>query len=170
MTILLSVSFILTSFFSLIDHSISTNASLKLKEIEQKNYNITSTDYKCEVELLSSDFLEICTKLEMFGNYVKIDVYNKYVKFSLYGPDCKIDNYNIIIKEGKTTHLDIKEECSLNVGSKYLKKITNAAKLSEKIKLYINPNSPLKVEYALDVGFASLCYYLAPRDDKDEDD
>lgn len=149
--------------------------SLKLLDIDSEHLGIPDTEYKCIVQMPSTEFKRICNELSVIGETVKIAASKEGVKFTVSGD---MGTGSIICKGGgavdedeEGTQVRVEEETTLTFALRYLNFFAKATPLSSTVTLRMSPDVPLVVEYkieAADTDAGHIRFYLAPKIAEDE--
>jgi len=151
-----------------------SNFDLKLMDIDAEQLGIPDTEYQCIVRMPSGEFQRICRDMQVLGDTITINATKEGVKFSVSGDIGTGDmtlKHTKDVAEDKSPDEVIKIELQDNVSQtfalRYLNFFTKATPLSKTVNLYMSPEVPLMVEYAMEeLGFVR--YYLAPKIEDDE--
>lgn len=122
------------------------------------------------MKLPSGEFQRICRDLSTLGDSVTITVTKDGVKFTTNGDT---SNGNITLRphsnadrEEEQVVIDMQDPVTLNFALRYLNFFTKATPLSDCVTLSMSKDSPLVVEYRMEIGY--IRYYLAPKIDDEE--
>jgi len=145
---------------------------LKLMDIDSEQLGIPETQYKCVIQLSSSEFQRICRDLSAIGDTVVISATKEGVKFSVSGDigsgDMTLkhnDSTNADDDESEKTLIELDEPVTQTFALRYLNSFTKATALSKSVTISMGPDVPLVTEYK--VGeFGYVRYYLAPKIDE----
>lgn len=160
---------------------------IKLTDIDQEHLAIPETDYSATVEMPSAEFQRICRDLNALSEsgtfyiilkiiksnqspnhfllIVVIEASKDGVKFSCQGDigsgSVTLRQHSDIEKPDQDVTIDLSEPVSLTFSLKYLVNFCKATGLSNKVRLCLSQEVPLKVEYSL--GSGHLRFFLAPK-------
>ena len=111
----------------------------------------------------SSEFSKLCKELYVLSETVEFEISSTYVKFSVEG---EVGSGSIKIQTGGGNMDDVatKEEdtVKLSFALRYLNLFNKAYTLSSQVKLSMAADTPLVVEYEVEM-LGTLKYYLAPK-------
>ena len=138
-------------------------------ELESELLGIPETDYSVEIKLSTKKFLDLTSNLLIFDSDVKFICNEDNIKLvaesQTNGEMCV--NFSIDDLSEYSIEEDKVIELKYNLGHLYKKCLTN--KLTDEIKLYINSDTPMKLEYCFkDSSNIEVCYYMAPKLDDEE--
>jgi len=145
---------------------------LKLMDIDSEQLGIPETQYKCVIQLSSSEFQRICRDLSAIGDTVVISATKEGVKFSVSGDigsgDMTLkhnDSTNADDDESEKTLIELDEPVTQTFALRYLNSFTKATALSKSVTISMGPDVPLVTEYKV-AEFGYVRYYLAPKIDE----
>ncbi|KAL3787388.1 hypothetical protein ACHAWO_000364 [Cyclotella atomus] len=145
---------------------------LKLMDIENEQLGIPDTEYKCTVQMPSSEFQRIIRDLQVLGESCTISCTKEGVKFSASGD---VGTGNVLVRQNATAEkeeekvmIEMDEPVELTFALRYLNFFTKATSLGPTVILSMSPDVPVVVEYPIgETGF--IKYYLAPKIDEEEE-
>ncbi len=139
--------------------------TLNLIMQEDEQLHIPDTQYSNKIELPSSEFTRIIRELSQMSETVRITTSKKSIKFSINGDIANGETElkeNTSGKDEERISIDVDKEIQQNYSLTFLSSFCKAGCLSNNVKLYMNDNTPLVVEYKIgDLG--ELKFYLAPK-------
>ena len=143
--------------------------NLKLFNIDGELLAVPDTDYTADFEIKSIKFQKIVDELQLFSEIVGVYCDCDKLVFKSDGSfgDVKIE-FGIDDLEG----LAIEEDATIDVtySLSYIEKMLSFCKLSKLVKMHIQKDLPMKLQYSLDSDDDEnnyLRFYLAPRIEED---
>jgi proliferating cell nuclear antigen len=142
---------------------------LPLMSIDSELMEIPGLDYQAELTLTSSHYASIIGQLQMFGDTMTIDCSENRIMLVSQSRDqgkmfveIKIDDVaGFSIEEG----LELKLSFALG----YIRNMCLYNKITDQIEIKLSENFPMKVVYTLGQEDATMCFYLAPKMNDDND-
>lgn len=147
------------------DKNTSTTFTLKLLDIDADDLNIPDVDINCIVTMPSNDFQRMCRDMINIGDTVEISSIENGLKFKC---DGDFASQETVI--GETTHglsFCKKDDESVITGKyalKYINLFTKSTNLCNTIELYLKPDYPLILKYAV-ANLGEMRFCLAPKAD-----
>uniref|UniRef100_A0AC34GIV1 Proliferating cell nuclear antigen PCNA C-terminal domain-containing protein n=1 Tax=Panagrolaimus sp. ES5 TaxID=591445 RepID=A0AC34GIV1_9BILA len=145
--------------------------------VDAEHLQIPDQTYAAMIEMSSVEFSKVFHDLAQFTETVTITVTKDGVTFS-----GKNDHSGSIMVTYNGKFNDDTGECLLfyhqtdaekkSVTSRFstrqMHMFAKASGLSDRVRLYLSPNEPIKIEYNINDDTGYLRYYLAPRIDDDD--
>ena len=144
------------------DKNSSTTFRLKLLDINSDDLNIPDVDINCIVTMPSNEFQRMCRDMLNIGDTIEISSTDEGLKFN-----CEGDFASQETLIGETTHgLSFCKKDKVDISGKYALKyinlFTKSTNLSNTIQLYLKPNYPLILKYAV-ANLGEIRFCLAPK-------
>ena len=146
-----------------------SNFEVKLIELDAEHLDIPEEESEAVVSLSAGEFQRLCRDLGTLGDSCSISVTKEGIRFSV---DGDIGKGSVTLRQGESVDekggvsIELREAIEQKFALRYLIMFTKATALSERVKLTLTSEMPLKVEYTIE-GLGSLCFYLAPKMDGD---
>ena len=146
-----------------------SNIELKLIELDAEHLDIPEEESQAVINMNSSEFQRLCRDLGTLGDSCCISVTKEGVRLSV---DGDIGKGSVTLRQGESMEgkngvsIEMKEAIEQKFALRYLIMFTKASSLSDRVKLTLTNEMPLKVEYTIE-GLGNLCFYLAPKMDGD---
>lgn len=143
---------------------------IKLVELEAEHLDIPEEESQAVITMSSGEFQRLCRDLITLGDSCAISVTKEGVRFSV---DGDVGKGSVMLRPSdsvdgnKGVHVEMREVIEQRFALRYLGMFTKATPLSDKVKLTLTVDMPMKIEYELE-NVGSLCFYLAPKMDGDE--
>eukprot|EP00088_Acartia_fossae_P055248 TRINITY_DN64130_c0_g1_i1.p1 TRINITY_DN64130_c0_g1~~TRINITY_DN64130_c0_g1_i1.p1 ORF type:complete len:264 (-),score=11.03 TRINITY_DN64130_c0_g1_i1:119-910(-) len=148
---------------------------LRLMNIDQEGLAVNNDDADAEIEMNSAEFTRICRDMQVITETITIEVTKGEVSFSGQGElgkgyvTLKQPDAMAVDENEPTLSIRLSKPVSGKFGLKYMNMFTKASTLSETVKVCLSHEQPLRIEYEMEeVGF--IRYYLAPKDDGDNEE
>ena len=151
----------------------STQFRLKLIDIQTESVNIPEHIYKAKLTISANAFNQLIRSLSDLDDSTTVRCNEGQIQFS--SSDDSVEattSFNAGITPDKIedeVEVEVTEACKVSYGLRYLKAISAASSLSNRVSLSFSPHFPLLVEYPLGSG-GFVQFYLAPKVDEDESD
>lgn len=150
---------------------VQSDYEMKLMNLDQEHLQIPETEYACEVSMPSNNFARICRDMSQFGDSIVISCTKQGIKFSASGDigsaNVKLAQTSNVDKADDAVVIEMQEPVSYTFSSRYLTSFSKASQLSQRVKLSMTSDYPLRVEYEIeDLGY--IRYFLAPKIEDDE--
>ena len=144
-------------------------------DIDQEQLGIPETEYKCVINMPSTEFQRICRDLSAIGDTVSVSATKEGVKFGVAGDIGKgemmlknCNEENVDDDDIENVNINVIESVKQQYSIKFLNNFTKATQLSKMVRISLGPNVPLEVSYDIEnIGY--LRYYLAPKIDDEEE-
>ena len=146
-----------------------SNFEVKLIELDAEHLDIPEEESEAVVSLSAGEFQRLCRDLGTLGDSCSISVTKEGIRFSV---DGDIGKGSVTLRQGESVDekggvsIELREAIEQKFALRYLIMFTKATALSDRVKLTLTSEMPLKVEYTIE-GLGSLCFYLAPKMDGD---
>src|SRR3989338_5497471 len=139
--------------------------SLPLIELEDKQQKIPDLKFQVTIETSTSVLNSAVEDADIVSESLTFMAEPKRFVVMAEGD---LSQAHIDIKEGKNTKISVSgsEKIKSKYSIEYLKKMINASKISENVKIQFNKDYPLKLEYKT-VDRVMLSFILAPRVEND---
>jgi proliferating cell nuclear antigen len=137
---------------------------LRLLEIEQNMLSIPEVNYPVVVEMLSKEFRSVCQDLLVINDVVTITVTENENRVKFTTTSDVGDKGTIELQETDTENpvkISSGSDIEISFSLKYLANISKAFVLSEQVRIYLEKEIPILLEYKMTNGYVR--YYLAPR-------
>jgi proliferating cell nuclear antigen PCNA len=139
---------------------------LSLIDNDYEFLSIPETEYDCEFLINSKKICDITTKMQVFGNDIKIECCEDFIEFTSNGTNGEM---KVNLKTDDLDEFSIEEEKKFCFGYNlnYLNKMCLNKYLSDKIYFYLSSECPLKIKYDLNDEDINVCFYISPKVDFD---
>ena len=139
---------------------------LKLMDIDSETLGIPEQEYNVKLNIETKAFKSIVDELSLFSDTTTIHCTDENIGFHAQNDMCETCTN---ITNEKTISYNVSDEVHTTFNLKYLQLFCQFNKVSDKIKIYMSNDLPLRFEYTLNDN-SYVCFYLAPKMDDDEYD
>lgn len=138
--------------------------------LDVEHLTIPETEYSSIVSINASEFTKICKELYTLNESITIATNPQFVQFSV-NSEAGSGSIKLGQNEGgnidERTTLEVSEGVTQQFAIRYLNMFNKAAPLTTFVRLCLNEEMPLAVEYKIE-NLGVLKYYLAPKLSDDE--
>lgn len=134
--------------------------TLNLNSVELEDVSAPDLPQTSLISINSRELHSICVDLSHLAEFLCIEINKARVKFSI---KCQAAGGHISYKQRKGengTHIRTFRTVKAELNLAYLKRITRACSLSDKVEIYISPDEPVLLRYK--IGEGEIKYHLAP--------
>lgn len=138
--------------------------SMNLIYVEQPDFTIENIEYPNRIVINSKEIHSLFTDLSYISDFIVISLTRTRLKMTINSDlgDGRINFKHKASSEG--VFIQCTQDFILSLNLFYLKKITKASSLSDRVEISLIKTRPVKLRYAFTEG--SITYYLAPAIDE----
>ena len=144
--------------FLLKSNNIDKNYRIKQMTIDTDNLSIPEIEYDYIIDLKSTDFYNIMHEVQDISDGCEIKIKQKILQFRAEGI---IGSVKMKYIPNEIIDNTVNKYCKLAFTSKYLYNFSKGRNLSPDMKIYIMPDTPMKLVYELEN--ATIINYIAPK-------
>uniref|UniRef100_A0A6C0H613 Proliferating cell nuclear antigen PCNA N-terminal domain-containing protein n=1 Tax=viral metagenome TaxID=1070528 RepID=A0A6C0H613_9ZZZZ len=137
-------------------------------EVECEILGIPEEEYSTVVEMSSNKFTDVLKQLSIFDTdifNINVSYNNETIEFNTYSDHCK--ETKIILSNDILDKFEINSDININLSFKFINMcISN--KITDKIRISINPNQPINIKYLFKQNYIDLVCFIAPKIDDDD--
>lgn len=164
---------VMSLMFESKDQDKLVDLDLTLMDLDQEQLQIPETEYQADILIPADEFKRIIADLLALGDTCTISAKKEGVRFTVNGD---VGRANITLKPGQAaddddrkTTINVEEPVELRFALRYLNYFAKATPLASQVKLSLNKDVPLLVQYKMGDDIGAMSYYLAPKIDDDEE-
>ena len=125
--------------------------SLSTVHIEEELLSIPDVEYSSDIKMVSKDYSDLITQLQIFGNQLRIKC-GETIELESTGGDEELGSMKVTIKEEDILEYALEEGITLDIEYRlsYIKRFMQFMSINTTVNLHFSERSPMKVCYDLD--------------------